>query len=64
MIKHEQFKAAEQIIANRDQWSKAAVDEALSIILKDYVILRNEIHAIQAWADEIPRPIMPTRYSI
>lgn len=64
MIKHEQFKAIQEILVNRDQWSKAAVDETLSVLLKDYVILRNQLLEIQSWADEIPRTIMPTRYGI
>jgi len=64
MINREQFKAVEEIISNRDRWSKAAVDEALSLLLKDYVILRNQMHEIRAWADEIPKPIIPTRYGI
>lgn len=64
MIRHEQFKAAQEIIVNRDTWSRQAVDEAIDVLLKDYVILRNQMHEIQSWVDEIPRPIMPTRYGL
>ena len=64
MITHSELKAAQEIIDNRHKWSKTAVDEAISMVFRDYFTLRNQLLEIQHWADSIPSSITPSRYGL